>query len=375
MTNKKTTDRPDGISPTLQAWGLRGWYFVGIALAAVAVVVFFGAIASIFIPFVIAVVMAMIFHPLVDFLQKHKVNRTIGSLLVMLLIVTVIVFTGWLMWAGLYNNSGMIAEQVEAGLYAIMELIVRVVPGGATEQVIQKALAAIPHMLTGVSSFLFSGFSSLFALFMGIYFSFFLLYYLLADWHNLLDWTGRHLGVDEELGIAIANDSTSAVRTYFYALTLANVPVAVTVGLVMWLMGLPLALPVAIVTLITCYIPYLGAIISATFAGLVALGSGGVWEAAVLVGVIIAMQNIVDPIITNYKASDELQMNPIVTLVSTLVGGILFGALGATLGSPIAAVLIGVDARIKGIDPKNQSINEKDELKETLDPEPGVVNG
>jgi hypothetical protein len=33
------------------------------------------------------------------------------------------------------------------------------------------------------------------------------------------------------------------------------------------------------------------------------------------------MQNIIDPIITNYKASDELQMNPIVTLVSTLAAG------------------------------------------------------
>ena len=52
------------------------------------------------------------------------------------------------------------------------------------------------------------------------------------------------------------------------------------------------------------------------------------------------MQNIIDPIITNYKASDELDMNPIVTLVSTLAGGILFGALGAVLGSPIAAVMI-----------------------------------
>ena len=66
---------------------------------------------------------------------------------------------------------------------------------------------------------------------MGIYVAFFLLYYLLADWHNLSDWVGRHLGVSDELGIEIANDSTSAVRTYFYALTLANIPVAASVGL------------------------------------------------------------------------------------------------------------------------------------------------
>jgi predicted PurR-regulated permease PerM len=47
-----------------------------------------------------------------------------------------------------------------------------------------------------------------------------------------------------------------------------------------------------------------------------------------------------DPIIANRITSDKLQMNPIVTLLTTLGGGILFGALGATLASPITAVLL-----------------------------------
>jgi predicted PurR-regulated permease PerM len=350
MPTKKPIDRPvafEGISPTLRAWGLRSWFFVGIVLATMAFVVFFTTIASVSVPFVIAVVMAMIFHPLVDTLERHRVSRTIGSILVLLLVTAVIIFTGWLVWTGVYSNSDQIAAQIAAGLAALGNLILNVLPDDVAQQVIQKALAAMPQMLTGVGSVVFSGFSSIFALIMGVYVAFFLLYYLLADWHNLSGWVGRHLGVSDELGTEIANDSTSAVRTYFYALTLANIPVAASVGLTMWLLGLPLAVPVAIVTLITCYIPYLGAIVSAMFAGLVALGAGGVWEATVVVAVIIFMQNIIDPIITNYKASDELQMNPIVTLVSTLAGGILFGALGAVLGSPVAAIMIRIQSRVK----------------------------
>jgi len=340
----------DGISPTLRAWGMRSWFFVGIVLASLAFVIFFTAIASVSVPFVIAVVMAMIFYPLVDALEKRGVHRSIGSILVLLLVTVVIVFTAWLVWAGVYSNSEMIVEQIEAGLIALIKLIAQVVPLDAAQQIVQKTMAAIPQMLAGISSFVVGGFSSLFALFMGVYIAFFLLYYLLSDWHNLSNWVGRHLGVQEEVGISIANNSTAAVRTYFYALTLANIPVAASIGLTMWLLGLPLAVPVAIVTLITCYIPYVGAIVSALFAGLVALGAGGVWEAVVVVSVIIFMQNIIDPIITNYKASDELEMHPIVTLVSTLVGGILFGALGAILGSPLAAVMINVHAKIKGYD-------------------------
>jgi predicted PurR-regulated permease PerM len=334
---------------------MRSWLFIGIALAALTFVVFFTAIASVSVPFVIAVVMAMIFYPLVDMLENRGVNRSIGSILVLLLVTVVIVFTAWLVWAGVYSNSEMIVAQIEAGLVALIKLTAQIVPPDMAQQIVQKAMVAIPQVLSGIGSFVVGGFSSLFALFMGVYVAFFLLYYLLSDWHNLSDWVGRHLGVQEQLGIEIANNSTAAVRTYFYALTLANIPVAASVGLTMWLLGLPLAVPVAIVTLITCYIPYLGAIVSALFAGLVALGAGGVWEAVVIVGVIIFMQNIIDPVITNYKASDELDMNPIVTLVSTLIGGILFGALGATLASPLAAVMINVQAKIKGYDSKEES--------------------
>jgi predicted PurR-regulated permease PerM len=64
MPAKKPIDRAatfEGISPTLKAWGLRSWFFVGIVLATMAFVVFFTTIASVSVPFVIAVVMAMIF--------------------------------------------------------------------------------------------------------------------------------------------------------------------------------------------------------------------------------------------------------------------------------------------------------------------------
>ncbi len=338
----------DRISPALRTWGLRSWFFVGIVLALLAFVGFFTYLAGLTIPAVVAVVMAMIFHPLVDILERRRVNRTIGSILVLLLVMAVIVITVWLMWWGVYSNSETIVAQIEAGLTALLNLIVRVLPDEAAQQIIQRALAWAPEALTGITSFLFEGFSSLFAFVMGVYIAFFLLYYLLSDWHNLCRWVGRHLGVAEKLGVEMVNDATSAVRTYFYALTLANIPVALAVGLTMALLGLPLAIPVAIVTLITCYIPYLGAIVSASFAALVALGAGGVWDAVIVVAVILVMQNFVDPIITNYKASDELEMNPIVTLTSTIAGGILFGALGATLASPIAAVMIKIHERING---------------------------
>jgi predicted PurR-regulated permease PerM len=343
MTNPTSSQKEtaaDGVSPGLRTWGTRSWLYLGIALWVLAIITFFTTISGLFVPLVIAVVLAMLCYPLVDTLAAHRVNRTIGSLLVILLVIVVLAGTAWITVAGIYSQSDEMATQLEAGLLTFSTWSRLNLSATLIQQIRTQALAALPQVASGMTSFFFSGFSGIIAFFMGAFTALFLLFYLLSDWQGVLNWVGRHVGVPAELGLTLVADATSAIRVYYYALTLANLPVAIAVGLTMWLLGLPLALPVALVTMITSYIPYLGAILSATFAALVALGAGGVTDAAIIVGVILGLQNIMDPIIANRITSDKLQMNPIVTLLTTLGGGILFGALGATLASPITAVLL-----------------------------------
>jgi predicted PurR-regulated permease PerM len=348
------------ISPTLRLWGLRSWYFLGIVLAVLAFVTFFTFIAGLSIPFIVAVVVAMIFYPLVDLMEQHGINRTIGSILVLLLVMLVIAFTIWLMWWGVYSNSETILTQIGAGLAVVVNFVVRVVPPETAQLLLQKVLTWAPEALTGLTSFLFSGFSSLIAFIMGVYTAFFLLYFLLEEWHSIADWVGGKLGVPKDMGTSMVYDSANAMRIYFWAVTIANVPVALAVGITMVLLGLPLAIPVAVVTLLTCYIPYIGALVSAAFAGLVALGAGGVGEATIVLVVILFFQNIAGPVVGNYVASGQLKLNPLVGLLSTMAGGIMFGALGAMLAIPVTAVLIGVHKRLKHHREQNQADDKVD---------------
>lgn len=326
----------NGVPAGLRAWGMRSWYYLGITLWVLVIFTFLNTISSVFVPLVVALVMAMLFHPLVDKLAARRVTRTFGSLLVLLLIVVVLVGTLWLMWSGLVNQSGEIWVQIENGLKVLSSQGNLSLPADLAEQVKES----LPKLASGLTSFFVSSFSGIVALVMGGYSALFMLYYLLSDWHNTVNWIGAHLGVPAELSTSLAADAVSAIQIYFYALTLANFPVAVVVGITMVLLGLPLALPVALVTMITSYIPYLGAILSAAFAALVALGTGNATDAVIIIVVIVILQNILDPIISNKIASDKLEMNPIVSLITTMGGGVLFGALGSILASPIVAALI-----------------------------------
>jgi predicted PurR-regulated permease PerM len=125
------------------------------------------------------------------------------------------------------------------------------------------------------------------------------------------------------------------------------------IGSTMEILGPPLAFTVGLVTFVTSYIPYLGAIFSAAFACLVALGSGNATRALVLLVVILIAQNVVQTILSAKLTSDRLSPHPIASLISTIVGAALVGLLGATLSAPVPASIIQINRRISdsGADP------------------------
>ena len=137
-----------------------------------------------------------------------------------------------------------------------------------------------------------------------------------------------------------------AVRRYFWALTLSALVTAVLIGGAAWLLGVPLAFTIGVVTLVTSYVPYLGAIVSGAFATLIALGSNGIDTAIVILVVILVVQNIVQTIVLVGLAGNALSLHPIVVLGATIVGAAVAGMLGAALASPAVAVAILVQRRL-----------------------------
>jgi putative heme transporter len=119
------------------------------------------------------------------------------------------------------------------------------------------------------------------------------------------------------------------------------------VGIAAWILGVPLAGTIAVVTFVTAYVPFIGAFVSGAFAVILALASEGTGVAlAMLVVVLLAngtLQQIVQPI----AFGATLDLNPLAVLIVTIAAGSLFGMVGLILGAPItsAAVHISRDLR------------------------------
>jgi len=115
---------------------------------------------------------------------------------------------------------------------------------------------------------------------------------------------------------------------------------AAVVGLAALLLGVPLALPIAIVTLVTSYVPFFGAFVSGAFAVLITLGAEGPATALAILAIVLITNNTLQNLLEPVAFGKTLRLHPLVVMLVTTAGTLLFGVLGATLAAPATAVTL-----------------------------------
>lgn len=112
---------------------------------------------------------------------------------------------------------------------------------------------------------------------------------------------------------------------------------ALCIGVGLWILGVPLALPLVVLTFFGGFIPIIGAFVAGVLAVLVALVTVGLTKALIVLGIIVAVQQLEGHILSPIFQSRTMELHPGVVLVSVAFGGDEFGITGAFLAVPVAA--------------------------------------
>ena len=343
----------------LRAAGIRAWSIVGIVAVAVVAYTGFSTFSTFILPLIVAVVLGMIFEPVAS-LFARVMPRQIAAMLVLAGILVLAAFIVAVVVVGILDQGDEIVDQTQAaidlgrnwladqGITVILIDDVQAQLSSFVDEVLPGLLSYVPSAFSGISSFL-----------VGTFIALFILYFVIAEWETLAAWVGANLGVPADLGSGIVEDATRSFRDYFYVLTVASLPVAGMVWLAAVLMSVPLGFTIALVTFVTSYVPYIGALISSVFALLIAFSAGGIVPALIMLIVILVAQNVVQPIVQRQLERNALDLHPIVGFGSTIIGSVLFGILGATLSAPAVAMVTRVRERVRAF--------ERGELAEVSD--------
>jgi predicted PurR-regulated permease PerM len=136
------------------------------------------------------------------------------------------------------------------------------------------------------------------------------------------------------------------VRRYFTGVTIVALFNGAVVGIGAVLLGVPLAGTITVVTVVTAYVPFIGAFVSGAFAVIIALGSSGTTTALVMLVIVLLanglLQNIVQPI----AFGATLDLNPLLILIVTIAAGSLVGMLGLVLAAPLTSAVLHIAASL-----------------------------
>jgi predicted PurR-regulated permease PerM len=236
------------------------------------------------------------------------------------------------------------------------------------DRMLEHAASRVRGRLGGIAGDAVAGVTSLAGVLASIVLVFFLCFFLVKDgrrmWAWLLDLVPqRRRDAIDEMGARTWQVLTVYTRGVVFV---ASVD-AVLIGAVLLVVGVPLALPLVVLTWIAAFFPIIGAVVAGAAAVLVALVATGPTAALIVLVAIIVVQQVEGNVLYPVVVGPRLRLHPIVVLVAVAAGGTLAGIPGAFLAVPIATV----GAALLGYR------RDKDERRERAAPPPrhGVLVG
>ncbi|WP_371496194.1 AI-2E family transporter [Kitasatospora sp. NBC_00374] len=125
---------------------------------------------------------------------------------------------------------------------------------------------------------------------------------------------------------------------------------AILVGIALFLLGVPLALPLTLLEFFASFVPLVGSPIAMAVASIVALASRGPVIALVVLLLIVVIGQIEGHLLHPLVMSWAVNLHPVVVAASVLCGSIAAGVIGAVVAVPAVSVVwaVGKELRDEG---------------------------
>ena len=316
-------------------------------IAAAIILLFCYYAQGVVITVLLSILLAYCLDPIVEFLERLRIPRTIGALISVLLLGAILGGLGYALWtrtadfaANWPKYSEVLRKAVDSVESKISGIEGRVIgtPSG-TASAPQPAPAVNDGALA--RALFLRGIGSLYAIFLELTFLPFLIFFMLAGkrqaWHSTLQLfpASRRTQVKETL-----DDLRVVLRDYLLGMTIVTLIVIAVSSIFFWFLGLDYPVLIGLVSGVLNMVPYIGAVLAWLPAFLLALARWNTVSiflaiAVVLTSIHVVAQNFIAP----HLVGRRVQLNAMAITLSLLFWGWVWGGMGLLLAIPITAAL------------------------------------
>lgn len=349
------------------------WASIGIFLMLV-----LGAIAyarALLMPVVIAFLLALVFSPVRRFLALHGVRSGISAVLIVAGLV-IALGAGLLMlsdpvtkWVA---DAPEIARELEAKLSNLRGSIQTVVEAEEQVQRITSGSGSDAVQEVTVREAGFFGALTAFApaILAQVVFTMALLFFLLASGDMFYQKIVHAMPTfkDKKRAVQIAHDIEGKLSRYLFTITVINAGLGVSIGLAMWLIGMPNPLLFGVIGFAFNYIPYVGAVAGAVLTTVVGLVSIDPASAAFLAGgTYLVLTSLEGQFITPYFVGKRLKLNTVVVFLFIALWAWLWSVAGMLVAVPVLVAVRTFCEHIPRLRPLGDFLSESGAEREEGD--------
>lgn len=327
---------------SLQVAGAWAWRLLAVTAVLAVFIWLIMKLGVVVIPLFVAVLVAALLVPVSTWLQKHKWPKWLA---VITSLIGLVVVVGGLLFLVVSEVRSALPDLQQRGQVAYEHFLqssdaLLGTTGEASGSLTQELAKLAESNSQLITSGLISVGSTAGHVLTGLVLAIFATIFFLIDGKGIWAWIVRLFPSRARPAVDGAGQSGWMTLTGFVKTQIMVAGVdAIGIGLGAFILGLPLALPIAVAVFLGSFIPVIGAIITGILAVVVALVFDGWVTAAIMLGIVLLVQQLESHILQPFLIGRAVKIHPLAIILSVAAGSLVAGIPGALFAVPIIAVL------------------------------------
>jgi len=324
-------------------------------IAAALVVGFCYWAASVVMTLLLSILLAYFLDPLVEWLERFRMPRVIGSLLALGLLTGVLVFIGWLTylrindfvneWPRYQAPIRQVADEVDQRLKRIERGVIYSPP---SEPTVPPPEPSTPGAASPVRQAVLAGLGSLYNVLLAATFVPFLVFFMLAGKRDLWHGTMQLFPPTERTRVKLTLEEIAVMlRGYIVGNAMVAGILVVLSAIFFWIIGLDYPLLAGTVSGFLNMVPYIGFVLSVMPPLVIGLAKyNSLWPFLWIAGALGFFHLIAVNVLVPALVGRKVHLNALAVTVALLFWGWLWGGIGFILAIPITATVKVVCDRV-----------------------------
>lgn len=345
--------RPPGPPPrpapaSVVPWGVRvaaevGWRLLVLAGLIYVLMQVISVVSLVVIAFAVGLLVTALLQPTVARLRRWGFSQGLATATTFVGGFVAIGLIGWFVVWQIMENIDDLTDRIQQGIDDAQEWLIDG-PFHVQEKQINNIGNEISDWLgensSEVTSAGLEGVSYVLEFFSGAAIAAFVTIFLLYDGERIWRWCLNFVPADARDAVAGAGPKVWATLTgYVRGTVLVALIDAVFIGVGIFILDVPMAVPLAVLIFLFAFVPLVGALVSGALAVVVAFVTNGMITALLVLGVVLLVQQIEGHILQPFILGRMVRVHPLAVVLSVAIGTLVAGIPGAVVAVPLIAVL------------------------------------